>query len=109
MNENRPMPHGKVLAALLGGFALAAVHQYLFYGGGYGVSVPIFAGLFYLYLFLCARDRFQRPMTWFGWLSLAAVVLLSLTYALFANSVFFALNLLALPGLILPRQLICLI
>ncbi|MED4958077.1 DUF4173 domain-containing protein [Paenibacillus macerans] len=103
MNENRPMPHGKVLAALLGGFALAAVHQYLFYGGGYGVSVPIFAGLFYLYLFLCARDRFQRPMTWFGWLSLAAVVLLSLTYALFANSVFFALNLLALPGLIFAQ------
>ncbi|WP_178075860.1 DUF4173 domain-containing protein [Paenibacillus oralis] len=103
MNEIRPMPHGKVLAALLGGFALAAAHQYLFYGDGFGVSVPIFTGLFYLYLYLCARDRFGRPMTWFGWLSLAAVVLLSLTYALFANTLFFALNVLALPCLIFAQ------
>ncbi|MGZ7443113.1 DUF4173 domain-containing protein [Paenibacillus sp. TH7-28] len=103
MNEIRPMPHSKVLAALLGGFALAAAHQYLFYGDSFGVSIPIFTILFYLYLYLCAKDRFGRPMTWFGWLSLAAVMLLSLTYALFANPLFFALNLLALPCLIFTQ------
>ncbi|WP_410770148.1 DUF4153 domain-containing protein [Fontibacillus sp. BL9] len=87
--------------ALLAGFTLAAAHQYLFYGHSLGLSVPIFVVLFYAYLFLCAGERIRRPFTWFGWLSFAAVLLLSMTYALFANPVFHSLNVLALPCLIL--------
>ncbi|MEF2966505.1 DUF4173 domain-containing protein [Paenibacillus sp. M1] len=87
--------------ALLAGFALAAAHQYLFYGNGFGVSVPIFVILFYLYIYVFAKGRLRRPITWFDWLAFAAVLLLSMTFVLFANPLFFALNLLALPCLIL--------
>lgn len=95
-------PH-RTLAVLAAGLALAAVHQYLFYTHGYGISVPLFVCLFYVYARLCAPERLRRPITWFGWLLFALIVLLSLSFVLFANPLFSALNLLLLPCLIVAH------
>ena len=90
---------GSSLLALIGAFALAAVHQYLFFDHNPGVSFPIFIALLYAYLF---HDWKSRPTetTGFGWFLLAVILLLSLTYGLFDNPIFRVLNLLAIPGLV---------
>ncbi|MFB9274783.1 DUF4153 domain-containing protein [Cohnella cellulosilytica] len=90
---------GSSLLALIGAFALAAVHQYLFFDHNPGFSFPIFIALLYVYLF---HDWKSRPTgtTGFGWFLLAVILLLSLTYGLFDNPIFRVLNLLAIPGLV---------
>ncbi len=90
---------GSSMIALLGAFALAAVHQYLFFDSNPGVSFPLFVALLYVYLFHDRKSRLAET-TGFGWFLLAVILLLSLTYGLFHNPVFRALNLLAIPGLI---------
>lgn len=90
----------RTLTVLAAALVLAAIHQMLFYKHGFGISVPLFVVLFYLYVGLCAPERVRRPISGFGWFSLAAVLLLSLTFAVYANPVFTALNVLALTGLV---------
>ncbi|MEW4372217.1 DUF4153 domain-containing protein [Paenibacillus kandeliae] len=80
-------------------FALAAIHQYLFYDHLYGISYPIFVILFYLYMYTYAGDRLRRG-SWFSRLLTTAILLLSLTYGLFADGFFYVLNMLVVPGLI---------
>jgi len=87
------------MIALLGAFALAAVHQYLFFDHDPGVSFPLFIALLYVYLFHDWKDRLKET-TGFGWFLFAVIVLLSLTYGLFHNPIFRALNLLAIPSLV---------
>ncbi|WP_238649647.1 DUF4153 domain-containing protein [Paenibacillus piscarius] len=86
--------------ALLAAFLLALVHQYLFYGKLPGVSYPIFVTLFYGFMLYFAKGRL-RKQTWFSYIWIGAIFLLSLTYALFGNWFFFGLNLLVIPALIL--------
>jgi hypothetical protein len=90
---------GRSSLALIGAFILAFAHQYLFYGNDLGVSYPIFVILFYLYLFHDIKDRLPF-ITWFGWLLFGVILLLSLTYVLFNNPIFYALNFIAVPPLI---------
>ncbi|MGG6310900.1 DUF4153 domain-containing protein [Paenibacillus macerans] len=99
MNEKDLSPRS-VISALIAAFGLAAIHQYLFYGNGFGVSVPIFVCLFYLYIGLFATERMRKPFPRFGWFSFGVVLLLSLTFALFANPLFSVLNVLALLCLV---------
>ncbi|CAG7651073.1 hypothetical protein PAESOLCIP111_06240 [Paenibacillus solanacearum] len=87
---------GMVLAA----FGCGAAHHYLFYGNDWGVSYPIFVLLFYVYFFWAVRERqvvfaFRRQHA-----LLVPVLLLSLTYALFTNTLFAVLNALAVPLLV---------
>lgn len=93
----------RTVAVLAAGLLLAAVHQYFFYNQEYGISVSLFICLFYMYARLCAPERLRRPITWFGWLSLTFILLLSLSLALFANPIFAWLNLLLLPCLIVAH------
>ncbi|KGE16567.1 DUF4153 domain-containing protein [Paenibacillus wynnii] len=86
--------------ALMVGFLLAAVHQYLFYGNAIGVSYPIFVVFYYMYMLYYSKDR-VRKATWFSYAWLGAILLLSLTYVLFSNPFFFSLNLIAIPALII--------
>ncbi len=102
----RPYPSitpRRTVAVLAAGLLLAAVHQYFFYTQEYGISVLLFVCLFYMYARLCAPERLRRPITWFGWLALALILLLSLSLALFANPIFAGLNLLLLPCLIVAH------
>lgn len=86
----------KVLAAALG---LAVIHQYLFYGNRYGLSIPLFTLLFYVYMLMFAKDRL-RPMNAASAVLAVCVLLLSLTFGLFANEFFYMLNQAAAPVLI---------
>ncbi|RXZ80680.1 DUF4173 domain-containing protein [Paenibacillaceae bacterium] len=96
---NNQEPFTKEQKLLLVHCLLAGVlFQYLFYGmQAVGVSCPIFVGAVYY-----IHYRFQRPVySWrkpdAGLLLLCAVILLSLTYVLYANAVLGVLNGLALP------------
>ncbi|WP_411348402.1 DUF4153 domain-containing protein [Paenibacillus sp. WLX2291] len=80
-------------------FALAAIHQYLFYDHTYGISYPMFVILFYLYMYIYAGDCLRRG-SWFSRLFTTVIILLSLTYGWFANGFFYVLNMLVVPGLI---------
>ncbi|RKP51649.1 DUF4173 domain-containing protein [Cohnella endophytica] len=87
------------IVGLIGAFMLAIANQYLFYGAIIGVSYPIFILLLYAYLLHDRRNRL-REISGFGWFMFAVVMLLSLTYALFNNPFFSALNFLAIPPLV---------
>ncbi len=86
------------LVALIGAFVLAIAHQYLFYGNLLGVSYPIFVGLLYLYMYYNAKDQMVHS-SWFGWMLFGAILLLTLTYALFQNPFFRVLNFVTIPSL----------
>ncbi len=90
---------GRSLVALIGAFVLAVVHQYLFYGNEPGISYPIFVLLLYIYLFHDIRDRLLE-IPWFGWLLFTVIMLLSMTFVLYDNMVFFTLNMLVIPSLV---------
>lgn len=90
----------RALITLCSALVLAVVHQYLFYDKGVGVSYPLFVVLFYGYMFVFARDR-VRAFAWVDLFIASVVLLLSLTFALFDNELFHALNFLAVPGLII--------
>lgn len=90
---------GRSVAALIGAFVLAFVHQYLFYDNVPGVSYPLFVILMYTYLFHDWRDRL-REISGFGWFLFVVILLLSVTYALFSNPILYSLNLVAVPILI---------
>ncbi|GGN94187.1 DUF4153 domain-containing protein [Saccharibacillus kuerlensis] len=99
MNELLMEKKTKPLLPILAALALGGLHQLLFFGVMPGVSVPMFLLLFYAYFWTFGREAARsadRP----GILLFAAVLSLSLTYALFDNPVFFTLNLFALPILI---------
>ncbi|MBW4083083.1 DUF4153 domain-containing protein [Paenibacillus sp. S150] len=100
MNDQTVPKPERALQALGASFLLAVLNQYLFYGKMPGISCPIFVSLFYVYVLYFARDRLRKP-TAAGYIWLGAIVLLSLTYALYANWLFFGLNLLVIPALIL--------
>lgn len=100
MEEKGPVNPKFALQTLAAAFLLAVLHQYLFYGHMPGVSYPIFVVLFYCFMLYYAKDRLRRP-TWFSYVWLGAIFLLSMTFMLFSNWFFFGLNLLVLPALIL--------
>ncbi|MDQ0492478.1 DUF4153 domain-containing protein [Paenibacillus brasilensis] len=93
------LPEPSFLSAFAGAIVLALVHQYLFYGHGLGVSMPIFVIVFYAYMYVFNRDRIQLG-SWIGRLLSVTIIMLALTYALFNNPVLYVLNALAIPALI---------
>lgn len=99
MDHENEVTAMRPLYALIAAFLLADVHQYLFYGQMAGVSIPTFVCLLYIFVLYVAKDRLRKN-TWFSYVWLGAVFLLSLTYALFANWFFFGLNFLVIPALI---------
>ncbi len=84
---------------LVAAFLLACAHNYLFYGNAIGISYPMFTIFFYLYIvtFMKEQLRFHSAPSWFLF---AVIVVLSMTYVLFNNPIFYALNFLILPILI---------
>jgi hypothetical protein len=88
---------GWLLAAAL---VCGAVHHIVFYEHAWGVSVPLFIGLFYAMFFWAYQGREGRTLGPSA-IVLVAVALLSFTYGLFSNTLFRVLNTLAVPGLVL--------
>lgn len=93
------LPKTSFLSAFAGAIVLALVHQYLFFGHGLGMSIPIFAIGFYAYMYAFNRDRCQ-PISWIGRLLFVVIMMLALTYVLFNNPILYVLNALAIPALI---------
>jgi len=105
MNESAQLKVGQERIALLS-LLLGITGQYLFVGQALGVSVILFALGFYAIFFyaLTSGERSAiRPLARLsepGSLLLLPVVLLALTYVLYANPLFHTLNVVALPVLI---------
>ncbi|WP_151734870.1 DUF4153 domain-containing protein ['Paenibacillus yunnanensis' Narsing Rao et al. 2020] len=103
MEEPNTAKPERGVAVLVAALLLAGAHQYLFYGKMPGVSIPIFVGLLYVFMMYYAKDAL-REMNVAGYAGLGVIVLLAMTFALFANPVFRALNMLVLPVLILVHM-----
>lgn len=103
MSEDTVSKLNRPLAALMAAFLLAIVHQYLFFGMLAGVSYPIFVCLFYAFMLYYAKDSI-RAISKFSYFWFGAILLLSLTYVLFHNVIFFSLNILVIPALILVHM-----
>ncbi|MCW3791849.1 DUF4173 domain-containing protein [Paenibacillus sp. LS1] len=90
----------RALITLLSAWMLAIIHQYLFYSNEIGVSYPIFVILFYVFMYLFARDR-MRSFKFIDAFVAAVVLLLSLTFMLYDNELLRVLNFLVVPGVII--------
>ncbi|WP_059046921.1 DUF4153 domain-containing protein [Paenibacillus rubinfantis] len=101
--DGNGIPPIRTLWGLAAAFGLAAIHQVLFFEHDLGISIPLFVCLFYLYIGWGAPERIRRPISGFGWFSLAVVLLLSLTFAVYANPLFKVLNVLVLPCLVFAQ------
>lgn len=99
MNESTIKKNKSPLLLIAAALALGGVHQLLFFGTAPGVAVPLFLLMFYAYFWTFGKEA-MRPPERAGLLLAGAVLLLALTYGLFDNPVFFALNLMALPVLV---------
>ncbi|MBH5319940.1 DUF4173 domain-containing protein [Paenibacillus sp. GSMTC-2017] len=90
---------------------LGFIGQYLFVDRPAGVSMPLFALGFYALFFYSIKGRIGGFDKWkgqsrMGWLLLIPIALLTLTYAIYANEVFRALNWIALPILIVAQTML---
>lgn len=95
-----------VLALLFG-----LVSQYLFIGVPAGISVLVFVLIFYGLFFYSIKGRMGGFEKWqgqasSGWLLFIPVFMLTLTYAIYANSLFRQLNLFALFALIISQTVL---
>ncbi|MNZ38290.1 hypothetical protein D3C78_557650 [compost metagenome] len=93
-----------LLLALLFGL----LSQYLFVGVQAGLSVPCFILLFYGLFFYSIKGRIGGFEKWHGqisagWLLFIPIGLLALTYTLYANSFFRAMNVLVIFALIVAQ------
>ncbi|REE81275.1 uncharacterized protein DUF4173 [Paenibacillus taihuensis] len=80
------------------------ISQYLMIGHSFGINVPLFVALFYGLYFYAVQGRIGGFDQWrgqskSGWLLCLPIALLSLTYVLFANTLFQSLNIVVLPAL----------
>jgi hypothetical protein len=71
-------------------------YDLLFYDKAYGISYPLFTAIYFAYLFRGLPQRFSFRLD-FSIILLVSVVLLSMTFALFANPVLKGLNIIAVP------------
>ncbi|MBM7563186.1 DUF4153 domain-containing protein [Paenibacillus sacheonensis] len=87
------------------------VSQYLFVGNGFNLSVPLFVLAFYGLFFYAVKGRIGGFEQWrgqsrSGWLLGFPVVLLSLTFAIYANALFRGLNVAILPALVAAQTVL---
>ncbi|MCM3781688.1 DUF4173 domain-containing protein [Neobacillus mesonae] len=87
------------LYTLIAALMLAVIHQYLFFEHIPGISVPVFVILFYCFMLGFAGDRLN-VLSKFNLFMFAIIFVLSLTYLLFNNPIFYVLNFLFIPLLV---------
>lgn len=98
-----PVTRSRML--LLSTLFLGVAVDILFYDKMLGISYPIFVILFYSLFFWNLRNRLDVRFS-FGWLLLIPIFLLSLTYLFFSGTVFYALNFVAVPFLVVVQTLL---
>ncbi|NOU94608.1 DUF4173 domain-containing protein [Paenibacillus sp. LMG 31456] len=85
---------------LLGALLCGCLHHMLFYGKAWGISYPLFMLVFYMYFYWAVKERSELRFD-ASLLMIVPIMLLSLTYTAFTNSLFAILNALVIPCLIL--------
>ncbi len=93
------------MALLICTFLLGIFFDILFYGKDPGVSYPLFVSAFYAVLFFNCRKNIKVGFS-FGWLITIPIIALSLTWAIYSNDIFRALNFLGIPVLIVAQTIL---
>ncbi len=98
-------PFYKRLTALLLAFLLGILFNVLFFSQTLGVSYPIYLMAFYLVFFYCLKDRLRLKLN-LAWVLMLPIFLLALTYLFFSNEIFYVLNFLAIPFLVIIQTVL---
>lgn len=104
-NEAKQTVLARDLLLIVGTLLLGILFVTLFFENTFGVSIPIFVIAFYAVMLLYNRKELIYNSV-FGWFLVLPILMLSLTYFIFANEFFRVLNLLALPLLIIFQTLL---
>lgn len=104
-NDVDSMLTRKNIILLSSTFVLGLIFNFLFFKKPLGVSYPLFVLAFYGVLVLNSRKNIEVKFD-FGWLLSIPVFMLSLTYLLFSNNVFGALNFLGIPILVVIQTIL---
>lgn len=103
--EVNPKEKTSQIILLAGALFLGILFNCLFFDSELGISIPIFVIAFYGVLLFSMREttKFKFDLSWA--LSIP-VLLLSLTYMFFSNNVFYILNIMAIPLLIVVQTVL---
>ncbi|MFT8311689.1 MAG: DUF4173 domain-containing protein [Sporolactobacillus sp.] len=100
--SDRPMLHNRSSRLLLCTVLLGILANWFFFEQLPGISIPLFVFAFYS-VFLWNTRNLVTVRRDFAWFLMIPIILLSLTYLIFSNMVFNALNILAISVLIVMQ------
>jgi len=103
--KKEELPKKQDIGLLLACMLLGAVSNILFYKEIPGISYPIFVLCFYAVFLWRQRHNFTYNLS-FGWLLSVPVIMLSFTYFIYSNEVFWILNLMGIPILIIAQTVL---
>ena len=104
-NEDKQSVLARDLLLIVGTLLLGILFVTLFFENTFGVSIPIFVLAFYAVMLLYNKKELVYGSV-FGWFLVLPILMLSLTYFIYADEFFRILNLLALPLLIILQTLL---
>jgi len=90
---------------LIGAIILGGIFNFLFYKKGLGISYPIFVLVLYGVIIFNLRDKIEFKIS-FETILTVPIILLSLTYLIFSNYVFWFLNFMIIPALIFAQTVL---
>jgi hypothetical protein len=96
---------GSSLGIILSCIGLGLFSDYLFFGKQYGISYPLFLLIVYGVFIYTFRGKMRFRGDFGSWLYLP-IILLSLSFLLFSNTFFYAVNMLVLPILFIMQTVL---
>lgn len=93
------------LYCILFSLLLGIIFDRLFFDKAPGISYPIFIGLCIGFFLWSIRDRIRMEKS-FGWFLLIPIALLSLSFAVHTENIFYLLNFLAVPILMIASSIL---
>ncbi|MCO7124738.1 DUF4173 domain-containing protein [Sporolactobacillus shoreicorticis] len=100
--SDHPILHNRSSRLLLCTLLLGVLANWFFFNQFPGISIPLFVFAFYSVFLLNTYNIVAVRRDFSGYLMIP-IFLLSLTYLIFSNMIFFAMNLLAIPILIVTQ------
>lgn len=105
MENNETIKIKDGLSCVLFSLLLGIIFDRLFIDKVYGISYFIFVGLCIIFFLWFTRDRISFGKN-FGWFLLIPIVLLSFSFTIHTVSVFYFLNILLVPGLMIASSIL---
>lgn len=90
---------------LLTSLGLGIIFDIFFYDKPFGISYPLFVGIFYSAVLWSLKDRVSYRVN-FGWLLIVPIIALSLNYFIFSNPIFNFLDFVGIPFLVTAQLLL---